>query len=201
MIGSRFPYTEFLPKEGQARGVQIDIDPKMVSMRYPMEVNLIGDSAATLRKLLPLLEHKTGPVLARADREERQGMVADAGKPRDGRRQPAQPAARLLGIVAAPAGELHHRLRHRLGHQLVRARPEDPPRHDGVGVGRAGDDGAGHALCDRRQIRLSRPAGAGAGRRRRDADERHERADHGREILEAVARPAVHRAGPQQPRI
>src|SRR5579884_1811297 len=58
MIGSRFPYTAFLPKEGQARGVQIDLDPKMVSMRYPMEVNLIGDSAATLRKLLPLLEQK-----------------------------------------------------------------------------------------------------------------------------------------------
>ena len=56
MIGSRFPYTEFLPEEGQARGVQIDLDPRMVSMRYPMEVNLIGDSAETLRKLLPLLE-------------------------------------------------------------------------------------------------------------------------------------------------
>jgi pyruvate dehydrogenase (quinone) len=58
MIGSRFPYTEFLPEEGQARGIQIDLDPRMVSMRYPMEVNLIGDSAATLRKLLPLLERK-----------------------------------------------------------------------------------------------------------------------------------------------
>ncbi len=58
MIGSRFPYSEFLPAEGQARGVQIDIDPKMVSIRYPMEVNLIGDSAATLRALLPLLEQK-----------------------------------------------------------------------------------------------------------------------------------------------
>jgi pyruvate dehydrogenase (quinone) len=58
MIGTRFPYIEFLPKEGQARAVQIDIDPKMVSMRYPTEVNLIGDSAATLRKLLPLLEGK-----------------------------------------------------------------------------------------------------------------------------------------------
>jgi pyruvate dehydrogenase (quinone) len=58
MIGSRFPYTEFLPEEGQARGVQIDLDPRMVSMRYPMEVNLIGDSAANLRKLLPLLERK-----------------------------------------------------------------------------------------------------------------------------------------------
>jgi|SRR5579883_130323 len=58
MIGSRFPYTEFLPEEGQARGVQIDIDPRMVSIRYPMEVNLIGDSAATLRALLPLLARK-----------------------------------------------------------------------------------------------------------------------------------------------
>ena len=70
MIGSRFPYTEFLPEEGQARGVQIDLDPRMVSMRYPMEVNLIGDSAATLRKLLPLLDRKAGPVLARDDREQ-----------------------------------------------------------------------------------------------------------------------------------
>ncbi|WP_230533881.1 thiamine pyrophosphate-requiring protein [Microvirga roseola] len=59
MIGSRFPYSEFLPPEGQARGVQIDIDPKMVSMRYPMDVNLIGDSAGTLSALLPLLEQKT----------------------------------------------------------------------------------------------------------------------------------------------
>ncbi len=58
MIGSRFPYIEFLPPENQAKGVQIDIDPRMVSMRYPMEVNLIGDSAATLRALLPLLEQK-----------------------------------------------------------------------------------------------------------------------------------------------
>ena len=58
MIGSRFPYVEFLPAEGQAKGVQIDLDPRMVSMRYPMEVNLIGDSAATLRALLPLLEQK-----------------------------------------------------------------------------------------------------------------------------------------------
>jgi pyruvate dehydrogenase (quinone) len=59
MIGSRFPYSEFLPPEGQARGVQIDLDPKMVSIRYPMEVNLIGDSATTLSALLPLLEQKT----------------------------------------------------------------------------------------------------------------------------------------------
>ncbi|HEX5352851.1 MAG TPA: thiamine pyrophosphate-requiring protein [Rhodanobacteraceae bacterium] len=58
MIGSRFPYSEFLPKEGQARGVQIDLDPAMLSIRYPMEVNLVGDAGATLQALKPLLERK-----------------------------------------------------------------------------------------------------------------------------------------------
>ncbi|MDR5763055.1 thiamine pyrophosphate-requiring protein [Caballeronia sp. LZ035] len=58
MIGSGFPYAEFLPKEGQARGVQIDIKADMLSIRYPMEVNLVGDSAETLRALLPLLQQK-----------------------------------------------------------------------------------------------------------------------------------------------
>ena len=56
MVGSGFPYSEFLPKEGQARGVQIDLAPDMLSLRYPMEVNLVGDAAETLRALLPLLE-------------------------------------------------------------------------------------------------------------------------------------------------
>jgi pyruvate dehydrogenase (quinone) len=59
MVGSSFPYSEFLPKEGQARGVQIDIDGKMVSLRYPMECNLIGDTKETLRALIPLLTQKT----------------------------------------------------------------------------------------------------------------------------------------------
>jgi pyruvate dehydrogenase (quinone) len=60
MIGTGFPYAEFLPKEGKARAVQIDIDPSMLSIRYPAEVNLHGDSAETLRLLLPLLEQKRG---------------------------------------------------------------------------------------------------------------------------------------------
>ena len=59
MIGSGFPYAEFLPKEGQARGVQIDLAPDMLSLRYPMEVNLVGDAADTLEALLPLIEQKT----------------------------------------------------------------------------------------------------------------------------------------------
>ncbi|HZW21558.1 thiamine pyrophosphate-requiring protein [Noviherbaspirillum sp.] len=58
MIGSSFPYSEFLPKEGQARGVQIDIDGRMLNLRYPMEVGLVGDSKATLRALIPHLQQK-----------------------------------------------------------------------------------------------------------------------------------------------
>ena len=58
MIGSGFPWTEFLPPEGKVRAVQIDIDPAMLGLRYPCEVNLHGDAAETLRALLPLLTHK-----------------------------------------------------------------------------------------------------------------------------------------------
>ncbi|QJD94895.1 thiamine pyrophosphate-requiring protein [Mucilaginibacter robiniae] len=73
MIGTGFPYSEFLPKEGQARAVQIDIDPKMVSLRYPTEVNLIGDSKATLKALLPLLQYHED----RSWRESIEKNVAD----------------------------------------------------------------------------------------------------------------------------
>ena len=59
MVGSAFPYSEFLPAEGQARGVQIDIDGRMLSLRYPMELNLVGDSKETLRALVPFLRRKS----------------------------------------------------------------------------------------------------------------------------------------------
>src|SRR6185312_2799536 len=58
MVGTNFPYSEWLPEPGQARGVQIDIDARLVGMRYPMEVNLVGDAAQTLRALIPLLQRK-----------------------------------------------------------------------------------------------------------------------------------------------
>ncbi len=61
MVGTTFPYAEFLPEDGQARAVQIDIKPRNVSMRYPTEVNLIGDSAEVLARLLPLLKPKDNP--------------------------------------------------------------------------------------------------------------------------------------------
>lgn len=58
IVGSAFPYSEFLPPEGNARAVQIDIDGRMLGLRYPVELGLIGDSKATLRALIPLLKAK-----------------------------------------------------------------------------------------------------------------------------------------------
>lgn len=73
MVGSGFPYSEFLPAEGKARGVQIDLDPRQLSLRYPMEINLVGDSRATLAALLPLLESKP-------DRAWRDRIEADVSR-------------------------------------------------------------------------------------------------------------------------
>jgi len=73
MVGSNFPYAEYLPKEGQARGVQIDIDARRLALRYPMQVNLVGDSRATLRALIPKLRYK-------ADRSWRQRIERDVEK-------------------------------------------------------------------------------------------------------------------------
>ena len=58
IVGSNFPYTQFMPEFDQCRAVQIDISGKFIGMRYPTEVNLVGGAAATLRGLLPLLQTK-----------------------------------------------------------------------------------------------------------------------------------------------
>jgi pyruvate dehydrogenase (quinone) len=73
MVGSSFPYSEFLPEEGAARGVQIDLDARMIGIRYPMEVQLVGDARETLSALLPLLAHKKD----REWREKIAGLVDD----------------------------------------------------------------------------------------------------------------------------
>jgi pyruvate dehydrogenase (quinone) len=72
-VGSSFPYTQFLPAFDQARGVQIDVDGKFIGMRYPYELNLIGDSAATLRALIPHLRRKE-------DRSWREGIEDNVAK-------------------------------------------------------------------------------------------------------------------------
>jgi pyruvate dehydrogenase (quinone) len=88
MVGTTFPYSEFLPPEGQAQCVQIDIDPAMLSLRYPADVALTGDAAATLRALLPLLESKTRG----AWRQDVEKSVAEMWKEEEAKaRIPADP--------------------------------------------------------------------------------------------------------------
>lgn len=58
IVGSSFPYIEFMPKPGQAKGVQIELDPQRIGLRFPVEVGLVGDSRNTLRELIPLLRRK-----------------------------------------------------------------------------------------------------------------------------------------------
>jgi pyruvate dehydrogenase (quinone) len=58
MVGTSFPYIEFLPKPGSARGIQIELDPTRIGLRYPVEVGLVGDSRRTLQALVPLLQRK-----------------------------------------------------------------------------------------------------------------------------------------------
>src|SRR5207247_238135 len=58
MVGTSFPYIEFLPKPGQARGVQMDADPVRIGLRYPVEVGLVCDSRRGLQELLPMLQRK-----------------------------------------------------------------------------------------------------------------------------------------------
>ena len=141
MVGSGFPYSEFLPEEGQARGVQIDLDPRMLSLRYPMEVNLVGDSAATLRALLPLLDAEERE---RTWREPHRGRACATGgrRSRSGRAVAADPinpqrvfwelSQRLPDncILTADSGSRY---------QLVCARRQAAARDDGLAVRRTRD--------------------------------------------------------------
>lgn len=193
MVGSAFPYSEFLPKEGSARGVQIDIDASMMSIRFPMEVGLVGDAAETLRALLPRLAPKT-------DGSWREGIednVTTWWKTLDGRaHQPASPVNPQL-----VAWELSPRLPDRAivtsdSGSCANWFARDLKIRRGMIASLSGglaSMGARGALRTRREIRPSGPARNGAGRRRRHADEQHGRADHRRKVLARVAGSALHR--------
>jgi pyruvate dehydrogenase (quinone) len=73
VVGSSFPYSQFLPAYDQARAVQIDIDPALIGLRYPFEVNLVGDAALTLQALIPELTRKI-------DRTWQETIAANVGR-------------------------------------------------------------------------------------------------------------------------
>ena len=100
MVGTSFPYIEFLPKPGQARGVQIELDPMRVGLRYPVEVGLVGDSRRTLEALLPLLRrHDDRAFLERAQKSmaEWRELMVERGTRRDKPMKP-QVVAHELGL-------------------------------------------------------------------------------------------------------
>ncbi len=177
MVGTNFPFADWLPEEGQARGVQIDLDGRRIGLRYPIEVPLVGDSRDTLRALLPLIDRQE-------DRSWREQIERDVERwwrmleeramlPGD----PVNPHAGLPGALTASPGQLHahRRLRHR--GQLVGPAPEAPHRHDGGRLRDAGHDGLRHPLRARGQVRPPGSAADCGPGRRRVSDDRGQRPD------------------------
>lgn len=131
MVGTCFPYGEFLPKEGRARGIQIDIDARNLGLRYPTELNLIGDAGETLRALLPMLEQKDASEWRdrirsdidgwRAEELERAAVEADGINPQLAfvemdKRLPAN--AIITGDAGTPANWMARNVRVREGMKI-----------------------------------------------------------------------------------
>ena len=102
-VGSNFPYTQFMPKLDQARAVQIDRSGKWIGMRYPYELNLVGDAQTTLQALIPLLERKADRAGARRSRRTSRDWWQTVERRAHDRRRPGQPDADLLRAVRAAA--------------------------------------------------------------------------------------------------
>ena len=200
MVGSAFPYSEFLPDPGDARGVQIDIDGTRLSLRYPMEVNMVGDSAVTLRALLPLLKQKPADGWRRGIEkgvadwwktlEERAMAPADPINPQRvfwelSKRLPEN--CILTGDSGSVANWYARDIRMRRGMMGSLS-----GGLASLGRGDALRDGGEDGVPGSRRHRLHR--------RRRDADEWPQRDDHDLQILEGVVRPAADRHGAEQPR-
>lgn len=84
IVGSTFPYIEFYPRPGQARGVQIDVDPQRIGLRYPVECGLVGDAKLTLQALIPLLDRKSDRTFLEETQKAKAGWdatLAERGKP------------------------------------------------------------------------------------------------------------------------
>ena len=107
VIGSSFPYAEFYPKVGQAKGVQIDVDGRMLSLRYPMDVCLKGDALDTVRALLPMIERK-------ADRSWQEKMIRESAE--------SWRTAAAQSMVSVPKGMINPE---RLFHELSPKLPHD----------------------------------------------------------------------------
>ena len=193
IVGSGMPYSEFYPPEGQARAVQIDVDGSRMGLRYPTEVNLTGDAAATLTALLELLGTGTGPTAWR-ERVEAGTPVVGAG-----------PAARSPGSRPTRSTRSGTSARSTPGCRPTPCSPSTaappPPGTPATCTCGPGCWPACPGRCCRWAAAMpyaiaakfahpDRPVDRAA-RRRRDADERRQRADHRGEVLAELGRPAA----------
>ena len=111
IVGSSFPYIEFLPKPGQARGVQIDADATRIGIRYPVEVGLVADAKRSLQELLPMIERKEDRRFLSDAPSRDEGLAQEDGQ-RGGRDGPADEAATDRGRSGeAAAAQCHCELR------------------------------------------------------------------------------------------
>jgi pyruvate dehydrogenase (quinone)/pyruvate oxidase len=115
MVGTSFPYIEYYPKPGQARAVQIELDPQRIGLRYPVEVGLVGDSQRSLRALLPLLKGNTDDGFleqARAGMQEWRKLMEEQGTRRDRPMKPQVVAWELgqrlsdTAVIASDSGTI-----------------------------------------------------------------------------------------------
>ena len=200
MVGSSFPYSEWLPEPGQARGVQIDLDATPARHPLPDGGQPRRRRARHAARAAPAAAAQDRPLLARRDRGEIDrwwGVLADqaeiAANPLNPMKVFHELSPRLPDgcIVTADSGSgtnwYARHLRFRRGMRGALSR-------------HAGDDGPGAPVRARGQVRASRPPGDRHRGRRRDADERDQRADRRRQAPRPLDRPAVHRARAQQPR-
>jgi pyruvate dehydrogenase (quinone) len=143
MVGSSFPYSEFLPTTGQAKAVQIDLAPRMLSIRYPMDLALVGDAADTLTELFPLLRRKSD----RSWQDKITENVTAWWQEMDDLGQPSD----LDGRVR-PQGVFSTLSRHLPDNAVLS--PPHPTRDESVAVGEPGHHGPRRPVWDGRQVRL-----------------------------------------------
>ena len=174
IVGSTMPWFEYYPQPGQARGVQIDMKPDRIGLRYPVEIGLVGDAKATLAALIPLLQRQSN----RSFLEEAQSRTADWNW------LLAEVEINAANAIAAPDGDQScqrsdlgrcgHFARLRREHPLCCATSDVAPKPEADRHGHDGVDGAGTALRHRGSACLPRSAVGGDRRGRRvcDADGR-----------------------------
>ena len=154
MVGTSFPYIEFLPEPGSMKCVQIDIDPQRISLRHPADVGLVGDSKNRLRALLPLLEKHGRDFLEKAQKAkaEWQKLMEERGTRPD---KPMKPQVVGLGTGQAYPVKCHRHLRLRNHHDLVGALRACAARAKAQLLGKSRYHGMRPALCHRRGRRIS----------------------------------------------